>query len=266
MNSSMEKMPQTQTPQSQPIFYTPVKDIVEKIKENEVGVIRDNELVYLVMNRPDNNFNPEYVEKLHKCLDEIEMIEGPKFMVTIGKSTRLFSSGMDISSGKDDPSIISKLPGILQTVIQRIHLLPFPTLCVFNGSALAGGLFFGLAHDYVLMRNGKTYISMAELIYGVTIPIYFTAFIQQQLAPYAIRKLKYGKRFNAKDALNLNIVENIFDDYEQLETQIKELKGSANLCKYKQQIKQTKLNLSYISLQHSPEVQRQTIKLEQPKL
>ena len=38
-------------------------------------------------------------------------------------------------------------------VMSRILQMGIPSLAVFNGHAIAGGLFLGLAHDEIIMKN-----------------------------------------------------------------------------------------------------------------
>ena len=67
---------------------------------------------------------------------------------------------------------------MLQKLLNRFLHLEIPTMCVFNGAALAGGLMFGLVHDFRMMKEEKVYVSLAELNYGVTIPPAYAALVK----------------------------------------------------------------------------------------
>lgn len=45
-----------------------------------------------------------------------------------------------------------------------------PTMCAFNGHALAGGLILGLVHDFRIMREEKSFVCLAELNVGISLP------------------------------------------------------------------------------------------------
>jgi len=40
----------------------------------------------------------------------------------------------------------------MQELLARLMEFPLPTMCVFNGTAMAGGYFLGLAHDFRVMH------------------------------------------------------------------------------------------------------------------
>ena len=68
-------------------------------------------------------------------------------MVTIGSGAKVFCSGFNLKIlGKGDVDAIA-LGLMLNPLMARILTLNVPTLCVFNGHAVAGGLFFGMCHD-----------------------------------------------------------------------------------------------------------------------
>ncbi len=82
----------------------------------------------------------------------------------------------------------------MQTLLDRILVLPIPTLCVFNGHSVAGGLIFGLCHDFISMKDSEdpTIVCLGEINIGLSLPPGYTAIVKDALTPAVARKLVYG--------------------------------------------------------------------------
>ena len=52
----------------------------------------------------------------------------------------------------------------------RLMEFPMVTMCVFNGTAFAGGYFLGLVHDYRIMHETTGSICLTELKLGLPLP------------------------------------------------------------------------------------------------
>ena len=52
----------------------------------------------------------------------------------------------------------------------RLLEFSMPTMCVFNGTAIAGGYIFGLCHDYRIMHESRGSICLSELKIGFALP------------------------------------------------------------------------------------------------
>ncbi len=71
--------------------------------------MRDHEIFYLVLNRPNNLFNFEFLKALSKYFDEVEASEGAVCLVTIGTGPRNFSSGYDLKVVAQSPLVAMDL-------------------------------------------------------------------------------------------------------------------------------------------------------------
>jgi enoyl-CoA hydratase/carnithine racemase len=78
-----------------------------------------------------------------------------------------------------------------------------PSLCVFNGHAIAGGFLLGLAHDKIIM-NGDQKLNfrchLNELDNGVAIPLGMTKFVEGTTSGTIARQLIMGNPYNCKEA------------------------------------------------------------------
>ncbi len=52
--------------------------------KNEAFVKKKENVLFLVMNKKVNSFNPKFIRALTKCIDEIESNHGETALVTVG--------------------------------------------------------------------------------------------------------------------------------------------------------------------------------------
>ena len=93
------------------------------------------------------------MHKFIKILDEIEgSKEGPGVVVTIGTG-RHFSTGFDMGVWIQEPETYYPGMDVLRVLLDRLIRLSLPSLCIFNGNAMAGGYFLGVCHDMRIMNS-----------------------------------------------------------------------------------------------------------------
>ena len=135
---------------------------------------KENAIYYMVLNKGFNMFDPEWMEKANKIIDEVDATEGEGVFVAINRG-KVFSSGMNLNHViEDNPKNGVVLFCELRKLCARILCMSMPTLAVLNGHAVAGGLFLTLAFDRVMMTSSpKTRLHLNELdlpilfVYGI---------------------------------------------------------------------------------------------------
>ena len=99
------------------------------------------------------------------------------------------------------------IPILMLRLYGRIINLNVPTLCVFNGHAVAGGLFIGLSHDRILMvDNPKIKLQFNESLIGMAMYSPFAIIMKELLSNRANRTLLLGTNVFPKQAYELDIV------------------------------------------------------------
>ena len=98
--------------------------------------------------------------------------------MTLGIGSKIFSSGFEVSLFKKD-NVFQELPSLFTKLLARILIFPMPTMCVFNGHAVAGGLILGLVHDFRIMREEKAFVCLSELNIGITLPPGYAAVVRR---------------------------------------------------------------------------------------
>lgn len=106
-------------------------------------------MFYLLLNTKANSFTKDFARAIHAQIDKIEEHKGPTAMITVSL-TKVFSGGLDLkySSNLDAEEQTAFTIEFLR-LLGRISVLPFPTIALVRGGAVAGGCMFAFAHDYV---------------------------------------------------------------------------------------------------------------------
>lgn len=127
-----------------------LSEVFAKVDTN-IGYVFDDPIHYIVLNEDDNKLTMPWIAKYIAILDKIEATEGSGAVVTIGTG-RHFSTGFDMMAWISMPE--DYYPGFdaLRVLMDRLICFPLPTLCVFNGNAMAAGYFIGVCHDMRIMN------------------------------------------------------------------------------------------------------------------
>ncbi|CDW85901.1 enoyl-hydratase [Stylonychia lemnae] len=199
----------------------PLSEIFAQVKDESIGLVQDGEIFYLVMNTEQNLFDFDQIQRMHQCLDQIEKSTGPACLVTIG-TKRFFSTGFDLEKWAINMSDAYTMILMMQQVFNRFLTLEIPTMSVYNGSAIAGGLLLSLTHDFRIMNENRTYVCLSEINLGITINAGFASIVKNSLTPQAAKLLTYGGRFNAQQCLKMGVIDNVYKDEKELMNQIQE--------------------------------------------
>lgn len=70
--------------------------------------------------------------------------------------------------------------------------MPFPTLCVINGDAIAGGLVITQVFDFRIMKEKPATMALADVNIGMTMPSDLYHMLKDRLVPNSLRKIFYG--------------------------------------------------------------------------
>ena len=115
--------------------------------------VYDAPIHYIVLIQDDNTVTIPWMEEYMALLDKIEATTGPGILVTIGVGKKHFSTGFDLPTWIGEPETYYPSMELLRVLMDRLIRLSMPSLCVFNGNAMAGGYFMGLCHDFRLMNS-----------------------------------------------------------------------------------------------------------------
>eukprot|EP01088_Endostelium_zonatum_P013008 TRINITY_DN27354_c0_g1_i1.p1 TRINITY_DN27354_c0_g1~~TRINITY_DN27354_c0_g1_i1.p1 ORF type:complete len:247 (+),score=40.34 TRINITY_DN27354_c0_g1_i1:84-824(+) len=188
---------------------------MEKREEKVYLEKRDNVYYMRLNNAKANNFNTEFIRAIHVQLDEVEKEEGICSLVFTSTMERFFSTGLDLKfltslkHSQDTNNFLLEYQGLLG----RILVFHVPTIAMMNGIAMAGGLLFSMACDYRIMINDpKAFVCLNEVDMGMPLLPGMNTVAQCKLSPIAFRELFLtGRRISPKEALSLQIVDQVHD-------------------------------------------------------
>ena len=79
-----------------------------------------------------------------------------------------------------------------QELMVRVMTLKMPSMCVLNGTAIAGGYWLSLSHDFRTMNAEVGEICLSELKLGLTIPFPYTRVLAAKLDPMVVTKISFS--------------------------------------------------------------------------
>lgn len=121
--------------------------------------------------------------------------------MTIGSGSKFFSSGFDLNFWAKDRMNVFNSVLELQELQKRVLTLGIPTMCVFNGHSVAGGLLLGLTHDFRIMKKGPYVTSLPELNLGIPLNPGYTAVTKGALEHHVAKLLGFGGKFSPEESL-----------------------------------------------------------------
>ena len=172
---------------------------------------------YIVLNKPEFTFNLERINQYIDILDQIEASKGPGVMITIGLGKKHFSTGFDLPSWVE--SFDNKMKPCIyrfQTLMARLISFSMPTMCVFNGNALAGGYILGLCHDFRIMHETNGYICLSEAKLGLKMALPYLVVIAAKLDSATCNRLIMAIDVKQQEALKDRLIDSTYSGPEDL--------------------------------------------------
>jgi len=159
------------------------------------------------MNTKENRFNPEFINKIHDALDEVEKHEGDTALITVSLSDKnIYSNGLDTDWWAKNPDKGWNMVSDYVKLLGRLQIFPCPTIAAIEGHAFAGGCMFAMAHDYRIMGTGKGFMCLPELDLNMQLPEGMTATCRDKVTPEVYTEMLFGKRFTAQEAESLKVI------------------------------------------------------------
>ena len=169
-------------------------------------------VAYVTLNRPEiyNAYNGELIAALLVAFDQLGR-EPARLAVISGKG-RNFQAGADInwldSVRRSSPQDNLHASCMTAEAIQRLNMLPIPTVALVQGACFGGGTGIIAACDIVLAAD-NAFFSIAEVRIGVAgiiiIPQLNDAISVRQVRRYALT----GERFDAEEAHRIGLVHEV---------------------------------------------------------
>jgi enoyl-CoA hydratase/carnithine racemase len=83
------------------------------------------------MNTLENRMNPEFINRIHDALDEVEKFDGPTALITVSLSKKnIYSNGLDLDWWGKNPDKGWGLVSDYIRLLGRFLIFPCPTIAV----------------------------------------------------------------------------------------------------------------------------------------
>jgi len=183
---------------------TPTDPVLWRVDERGVA--------YITLNRPEiyNAYNGELIAALLAAFDQLGR-EPVRLAVISGKG-RNFQAGADINwldtLRRLSPQDNLHASRMTAEAIQRLNMLPIPTVALVHGASFGGGIGIIAACDIVIAAD-NAFFSIAEVRIGIAgtviIPQLNDAISIRQVRRYALT----GERFDVKEAHRIGLVHEV---------------------------------------------------------
>jgi enoyl-CoA hydratase/carnithine racemase len=177
----------------------------------------ESEIATITMDSPPVN---AFTDALHRdfirVLDDLEGLPVRAAVIT-GKG-RYFQAGGDMNRFLEIQTVeeARAFVEMAQGFMDRIAVLPFPTIAAVNGYALGGGLEIALACD-VRIASRQATLGLPEVRYGILAGAGGTQRLSRLVGPGRAKLLMYtGRHIGAEEAFSIGLVEAVVEAGELL--------------------------------------------------
>ena len=189
-------------------------------------------IAHIVMNRPEvrNNMNPAFWEELPQIVREIDA-DAQARVIVISSTARVLCGGVYLSrlgsGAADDVSTTPHGKGqrglnFLETVkrmqdgLSVLEQWRLPVLVAIQGGCIGGGVDLATAAD-MRYATADAFVTIYETKIGMTADVGTFPRIVKLIPEGIVRELAYtGRRMPAAEALNVGLVNRLFDDHEAM--------------------------------------------------
>ena len=189
-------------------------------------------IAHIVMNRPEvrNNMNPAFWEELPQIVREIDA-DAQARVIVMSSTGPHFCGGIDISMfGSDAPDDAAANPhgkrqrGLkfldtvkrMQDSLSVLEQCRLPVLVAIQGGCIGGGVDLATAAD-MRYATADAFVTIYETKIGMTADVGTFPRIVKLIPEGIVRELAYtGRRMPAAEALNVGLVNRLFDDHEAM--------------------------------------------------
>jgi len=198
--------------------------------------VDDRGVAHVILNRPEvsNAYNGDLIASLLEAFDELG--RRPLRAAVITGRGRNFQAGADVNwldaIRRSSPAGNLRASRMTARAIQRLNVLPIPTVALVQGACFGGGTGIISACDIVIAADNATF-SIAEVRIGVAatiiIPQPNDAIGVRQVRRYALT----GERFDVKEAYRIGLVNEVVpaaDLMARAETILKHILANAPIA------------------------------------
>lgn len=205
----------------------------------------------LAMNTAENRHNPEFIAEFNQHLDAIEADKAVKSIVLTSANDKSWSLGIDLewmSELSNTPEIIADFMTSVTNLLKRIVTFPMPVIAALNGHSFGNGAVLACACDFRFMKSDKGFFCFPEV--DVMVPFFPSMFplINKAIPQTFFNRLAMsGQRVNAQALLDNNVVEDVFENEDELQKGVLEFAQQFNKNRWIYGQNKTQMNKQILS-------------------
>jgi enoyl-CoA hydratase/carnithine racemase len=183
--------------------------LIEYEVKNGVGIIT-------MVDPPANTYTHEMMAQMDQAIVEARFDESVHVIVLTGAGEKFFSAGANINMLKQsDPYFKYYFCLHANETLNRLEQTPKLVIGALNGHTVGGGLEIAMACDIRIAKRGGSKIGLPEVSLGVLPGTGGTQRLGRMLGKSkAIELMAEGRTFGFDEALELGLVNKVFDDEE----------------------------------------------------
>lgn len=179
--------------------------------------VTETGIAHVIFNDPKekvNKLSSKTLLELEKNIAKAKIDDKVKALVFSSKKDDVFIAGADINEIKDITDKNDAIDKVSQgqKIFNKIEDLPFPTICLINGSCMGGGLELALSCSYrVVTDNPKTKLALPEVSLGILPGFGGTQRLPKLIGlAQGLNIILSGKPVNAKKAYKIGLADELF--------------------------------------------------------
>ncbi len=181
---------------------------------------KEGKIAIFTINRPEvlNALSPDALWELTEALIDFRDNKDLWVGIITGAGEKAFCTGLDLRSAAPGAKIDPGRQGMPQATLVRGLELWKPLIAAVNGYAFGGGFEIALACD-IRLASETAQFGLTEVTLGL-IPGWGGTQRLPRMLPYgkAAELMLMGKRINAQEALNLNVVSKVVPQKDLMST------------------------------------------------
>ena len=144
-------------------------------------------------------------------------------------SGKTWSLGLDLDwIGANADDVVQFITSV-QALLDRVLVMPVPTVAALQGHTFAAGAMLALAHDFRVMRADRGYFCLPEIDINIPFTAGMNALIQSKLAHrVAHESMTTGRRYGGTEAAAEGIVDSAVAEEELLGAAVERARALAS--------------------------------------
>ena len=189
---------------------------------------KKDRVLWITWDRPPLNvLDIALLRELDRLLSDCAADSTVDLVLLQGAGQRAFSAGVDIKDHTADK--VPEMLEVMHGVVRKLLALPQVTIALVRGACLGGGCEVASSCDFIVASEESSFAT-PEILVGCYPPVALARFSRLIGYHRAAEMILTGRRFSAREAQALGLINRVFADHELdggVQTLLDELLGKS---------------------------------------